>query len=128
MTFLDSQNSLGAGGAGLPDIATQIKLNGQNMAGNMQLLIGVLQAIFPRTFGTFTLAAAATTTVSEPSVASDSFIELRPTNAAAATLMGSNKALYVSAIVAGTSFTVATASGAGAVGTETFAYFIVSPV
>jgi hypothetical protein len=42
-------------------------------------------------------------------------------------LQGSAKALYISAIVAGTSFTVATASAANAAGTETFNYTINSP-
>jgi hypothetical protein len=80
------------------------------------------------TFGTFTLAATATTTITEPATQSNSFINLTATNASAATLMGSNKSLYISAKVAGTSFTVATAAGTNAAGTETFSYTVITPV
>jgi hypothetical protein len=72
--------------------------------------------------GTFTLGAAVTTTVSDTDVTATSVILLMPTNAAAATLMGSAKALYVSARTVGTSFAVSTASGVAAAGTETFEY------
>jgi hypothetical protein len=83
---------------------------------------------FPRTVGTFTLAAAATTTVPQTATESTSSISLTPTNAAAATLMGSNKSLYISARTQGASFTVATASGAAAAGTETFEYELLNLV
>jgi hypothetical protein len=72
--------------------------------------------------GSFTLSAAATTTVNDTDVTATSTIMLMPTNAAAATLMGSAKALYISARTAGTSFAVSTASAAAAAGTETFEY------
>lgn len=74
--------------------------------------------------GSFTLAAAATTVVNNANVTALCKIILVPTNAAAATLMGSNKALYISTRTAGTSFTVATASAAAAAGTETFDYWV----
>jgi len=74
--------------------------------------------------GSFTLAAAATTVVNNSNVIALCKIILVPTNAAAATLMGSAKALYISARTAGTSFTVATANAAAAAGTETFDYLI----
>ena len=80
--------------------------------------------------GTFTLAAAPSTTVPNAYVnaANDSHcvITLSPVNAAAATLMGSVKCLYevVGSRVSNTSFKVATANGAAAAGTEVFYYKI----
>jgi len=74
--------------------------------------------------GTFTLGAAATTVVTNYNVGIASKIHLTPTNAAAATLMGSAKSLYISARTAETSFTVATADAGNAGGTETFYYTI----
>lgn len=93
----------------------------------LTLLNATLGKIFPRALGSFTLAAAATTTITQPAVTANCQVVLTPTNASAATLMGSAKSLYVSAKVAGTSFTVATASAANAAGTETFAYAIFIP-
>lgn len=75
--------------------------------------------------GSFTLAAAATKVVSDVRVTATSKINLTAINAAAGTLMGSVKSLYVSALSAGVSFTVATANAASAAGTETFDYNIV---
>jgi hypothetical protein len=74
--------------------------------------------------GSFTLSAAATTTVTNANVYSDCKITLTPTNAAAATLMGGAKCLYVSAKTQGTSFAVTTGNGVAAAGTETFDYQI----
>ena len=76
--------------------------------------------------GTFTMAAAATKVVSDANIVASSLVQLFPTNAAAATLMSGTKSLYVSAIVAGTSFTVATADANAAAGTETFAYRVIA--
>lgn len=115
-------NLLSAVGAG--DLNTTL-LNGNKILSQLVLAITNL---FPRTTGTFTLAAAATTTVTQPAVQSNNIIVLLPTNAAAATLMGSNKSLYVSAKTAGTSFTVATASGVASAGTEQFQYYVVTPI
>lgn len=75
--------------------------------------------------GSFTMAGAASKTVSDTNVTAASLVFLTPTNAAAGTLQGGTKHLYISAQVAATSFTVATASGVAAAGTETFAYLIV---
>lgn len=114
--------------AGLGDLATQIKLGNQNLSGQFALLIAALGSIFPQvttiTGGTFTCANAASTTVTQPLTAANSFILLMPTNAAAGTLMGGTKSLYVSARTANTSFAVSTASAAAAAGTEQFAYLL----
>lgn len=91
-------------------------------------IVTALQAIFPRVAGTFTLAAAATTTVPQPATQSTSNIALTPLNASAATLQGSAKALYISSRTAGSGFVVATASGGAAAGTEQFQYVMVSLV
>ena len=78
--------------------------------------------------GTFTCAANTNTVVTNNAIVSatgsNSTITFTPTNAAAATLMGSSKALYISAKSAGVSFTMTTADGAAAAGTETFSYMI----
>ena len=76
--------------------------------------------------GTFTLDADASTTVNDADVRTDSTILLMPTNAAAATLIGSSEGLYVSARTSGTSFAVSTADGGNAAGTETFQYIILN--
>ncbi len=98
-----------------------------SIAKNIGSLIGVLQTTLPRVTGTFTMGAAATTVVTEPAVRSNSIITLTPTNASAATLFGSVKSPYVSVKTVGVSFTVATASGGAAAGTETFSYQLQNP-
>lgn len=85
----------------------------------------LLGASKPTPIGSFTMAAAATHVVSDTNVTASSKIALTATNATAGTLMGSAKALYVSAKSAGMGFTVATASAGNAAGTETFDYVIV---
>ena len=106
--------------AGPQDVVIQLKAI-------VQQLTHLVNAINGRvTFGTFTMPAAATLTIVQPAVLGNSVIQLTPTNASAAALQGSAKSLYISAIVAGTSFTVSTASG-NAAGTEVFAYTINSP-
>ena len=108
--------------AGPQDVVTQLK-------GIVSQLAALVAAITGRvTFGTFAFTSAvATLTVTQPAVKSNSIITWNSTNASAGTLQGSAKALYVSAIVPGTSFTVATASGGNAAGTETFSYVINTP-
>lgn len=116
--------------ASLDDLATFAKLRNEILAA-IKTAIGLqttaFQNAFPRINGTFTLAAAATTTVANTSVTSTSKIFLMPTNAAAATLMGGAKALYVSARTPGASFAVTTANAAAAAGTETFEFILVNP-
>lgn len=87
-----------------------------------------LQSLFPQIFGTFTLAAAASTVVTQTAIRANSIPIWIPTNTAAGTLEGSAKKLYLSALTAGASFTVATASGGAAGGTETFSYAVFNPL
>jgi hypothetical protein len=121
------------GGGGLPNSQAGGGTNTSTTADQLrnQVLSGMLVALqngFPRVAGTFTLAAAATTVVPQTATESTSLITLTPTNAAAATLMGSAKSLYVSARTQGASFTVATANATSAAGTETFAYSMLNLV
>jgi|WetSurMetagenome_2_1015567.scaffolds.fasta_scaffold54710_3 hypothetical protein len=74
--------------------------------------------------GSFTLGAAATKVVNDANVGAASTVYIMPSNAAAATLMSGAKALYHSANNGGVSFTVATADGNNAAGTETFNYLL----
>lgn len=110
--------------ASMDDLATNGKLINQTLA----LIAKTLQGIF-RTTGTFTWnGAAATTTVNNAGVQATTQVLLIPTNAAAATLIGSNECPYVSSISVGTSFTLSTAAGTAAAGTETFFYILITPV
>ena len=107
----------------------RIATNGAMLNQQVGRLITALNDLLPFSgaYGSFTCDAAATTTVTEPSVQTNSRIILIPTNAAAGTLMGSNESLYISARTAATSFQVATAAGTAAAGTETFEYVIINP-
>lgn len=112
---------------GVPNTAMLGQAQGLNK--NFAKLNEIIQAAFsPMSVhtGTFTLAAAATTTVSDSTVKATSIILFMPVTAAAGTVMGSAKSLYVSARTAGTSFVVATADGSSPSGTCTFAYLIVN--
>jgi hypothetical protein len=97
---------------------------------NMSLLITTISGLFPRITGTFTMAAAATKVVTEPNIISGSIVQLIAANSAAGVLQGSNEYLYwnASANVPGASFTVATAAGTAAAGTELFYYIVFNPV
>ena len=108
--------------AGPQDVVTQLK-------GIVSQLAALVAAITGRvTFGTFSFTSAvATLTIPQSGVQANSIITLTPTNAAAGTLQGSAKALYVSAIVPGVSFTVSTSNAANVAGTETFQYVINTP-
>lgn len=111
-------------------MATDLQLLGQaqGINSNLAALVAAMKAAFfgNITVGTFSLAAAVTTTVNNANVTANSLVLLEPTNAAAATVMGSSKSLYLSAKVAGTSFTVATADGTSPVGTCNFSFMIVN--
>lgn len=76
--------------------------------------------------GSFVLTATPALNVADTNVKAASVVLLQAMNAAAGTLMGSTRALYISARSAGASFQVATASGAAAAGGEAFAYVIVN--
>lgn len=123
MAFLDN-NMLGGGNSSLSDIATNQKALNQNIS----QLIQVLQNIFRNT-GSFTWnTASATFVVTNTGVQATTQVLLIPTNAAAATLLGSNEYPYVSSRVVGTSFTLSTAAGTAAAGTETFFYVLITPI
>lgn len=117
-------------GGDLSGIVGQIAIGNQNLSANFQALIAALAAIFPQvssiTGGSFTCAAAATTTVTQTLTTANSYIVPIPTNAAAGTLMAGATSLYLSARTANTSFAFTTANGAAAAGTETFIYLLVN--
>lgn len=110
--------------ASLDDLVREMNVSNRNMS----RLITTISGMFPRSVGTFTCGATATTTVTDANVLSTSVITLTPTNAAAGTLQAGTTHLYLSARTAGTSFAVTTASGASAAGTETFSYAIFNPL
>lgn len=73
--------------------------------------------------GTFTMDAAASKVITNGNAQAHARVDFYPTNAAAAALMNGTKRLYFDGTVtAGTNWTVKTADGAAAAGTETFAY------
>lgn len=111
----------GQGTASLGDVTSQL----QNIARQFGLWIAAFKGRI--TFGSFTMPAAATATISQPAAQANSNISLTATNAAAGTLQGSAKHLYISSISPGVSFTVATASGGNAAGTETLNYLVSTP-
>lgn len=112
---------LNQGSAGSTDIVTQLQ------AIVRQLGAWVLAFNGRVTFGSFTLAAAATTVVPQPAVQATSIITLTALNPTAGTLVGSARSPYILTIIPGTSFTVATANAVAAVGNESFAYTINTP-
>ena len=111
----------GQGTAGVTDAVSQL----QNISRNLSLLVLAFKG--RPTFGSFTMAAAASTVVAQPAVQANSMIVPFPTNAAAGTLVGSAKSPYLASISPGVSFTISTANAASAAGTETFNYFVVTP-
>lgn len=121
MAFLDSGQKSAA-----PTIDSEGKFRNELLG----LLIKALTSIFPRVAGTFTLSAAATTTVAQPAITANSFVFPFPINASAATLMAGAKSLYQdrAANVAGASFSMKTADASAAAGTEQFAYFVLNLV
>lgn len=122
---MDNPNFMQQLGQGANDDANSIM---RAAVENLAELVGVFATYLGvrGTAGSFTLTAAATLVVPQVMVTATSFIFLQPTNAAAATLQGSSESLYISAKSAGVSFTVATADGGNAAGTETFDYLIVN--
>jgi len=104
---------------------TQAGLIGNLIAQQLAKIAANFAAAFPSgQIGAFTLNnGAATVTVASPQVQTASFVMWTPTNAAAGTLEGSTKKLYISARVAGTSFTVSCATGTASA-TATFSYLV----
>lgn len=123
------QTGVATPGANTTDLVTALQgIIRQLTAGNANslTLIAAIKAAFPSiSNGTFTFGAAATVVVAAPQVTATSQILLIPTDASAATLVGSAKSPYVSARSVGATFTVSTASGGAAAGTETFNYLMV---
>ena len=98
----------------------------QNLNQNIASLTNVLRTALPLSCytGSFTMAAAATKTVTDAHCKAASVIVLVPTNAAVGTLQGSAKCLYPTPSAG--SFLVSTASAAAAAGTELFLYLIIN--
>lgn len=90
-------------------------------------IVVLLTNSFPRITGTFTMAAAATKTITDARINANAVVWLQATNLSAGTLQGSAKNLVVSAVASG-SFTVSTANATNAAGTETFSYIAYNPV
>lgn len=128
MSFTDS----GAGRNQMADRAPTLPSDTEGKLRNqvLSLLVKTLQSLLPRITGTFTLAAAATTTVPQPAILASSVVSIAPTNAAAAALMAGAKSAYwdPASNIAGASFAVKTADGSAPAGTETFSYFVINPV
>lgn len=113
---MDGNNEINAR---LTTIANNLQFSNQLMA----KLVGIMSTLFPRSTGTFTMAAASSKVITDANVTTSSFIPPpTPTNAAAATLMAGATSLYVTAGAG--SFTVTTANGAAAVGNEQFSYAV----
>ena len=94
---------------------------------NLGALVNTLKDAFPlhATRGLFTMAAAASKVVAEPALKLGAIVFLSPLNAAAATLMsGSSNLYFVNSV--GVGFTVYTADGGNAAGTELFAYMFIN--
>lgn len=75
--------------------------------------------------GSLTLSGGTTTTVPQPNVTANSFIDWNPTNGTAA-LTQKNAGLFRSAMTAGVGFALSTQSGT-TFGTETFSYMVFNP-
>ena len=110
--------------ASLDDVVTQLSAGVRVQSKLVQTVMGLAQ----QSIGQFTWPAAVSTTITNANVTANSHISLSALNSAAGTLVGSNKSWYVSARVTGTSFTVSTASGVAASGTEQFSYLITNPL
>jgi hypothetical protein len=105
------------------DILAQVNGINANLAGlvstmNSRFALGAFG-------GSFTCGAATSTTVTDANAKTTSKIMLSATNAAAGTLQGSAKHLYISTKNNG-SFVVTTASGVAAAGAEAFDYEIIN--
>lgn len=121
---MDEAVSRGLSGASLSEINSQLKFSNQNLS----RLIETIAAIFPRVASSFVFPnGASSVTVAQTSIQSSDNVVLIPTNAVAATMIGSTKSPWVSTFNPGASFVVSTATGT-TTGTGTFNYLIFSPV
>jgi hypothetical protein len=107
------------------DNASQAQMKGANM--NLGELVKAFSQAFPlhSERGSFTMSAAISKTVTDTTIKTGSIVMLMPTNASAATLLSGAHNLYFTTS-AGVGFTVHTADGVSAAGTETFDYLSVS--
>jgi hypothetical protein len=115
----DDANSIGRA---IVEAITELRTSMDTLNDSINTLFGNTQ-----TTGSFTMGAAASTVVPQSAILTTSRVFLIPTNAAAATLVGSVESPYISAKSAGVSFTVTCASGAAS-GTETFDYVVINPL
>lgn len=118
----------GGGQSGNDDGITALRAIVQNISALVQAFAGLQDAA--GTVGSFTFAAAASVVVPNVTVRAGSKIFLTPENAAAGTLVGSNESPYIDPAdhVSGVSFTVRTAAGTAAAGTEVFSYRVVNVI
>lgn len=107
----------------ITNIVTQLSAGNQNMS----RLIQTLGNLADYSIGTISWAASSSVTVSDPNVTATSYISWVPTSASAATLMANATNPYLSARTTATSFTLTTANGGAAAGTETFSYILLNP-
>lgn len=110
--------------ASLDDLSS----NGKLMIQQLGAIVTALNGIFKNT-GSFTWSTTTSTfTVNNSGIAANSQILLIPNNASAGTMLGSAKSPYVSSRAVGTSFTLTTAAGTNALGTEIFSYVVITPI
>jgi hypothetical protein len=108
------------------DAITQLKAIVLNLANLVTAFAGLQDAA--GTVGSFTFPAAASVVVPNVNIEAGSLVFLQAQNASAGTLVGSNESPYIAPAdyVVGVSFTVRTAAGTAAAGTEVFSYRIVN--
>ena len=99
----------------------QIVSQAQNVNSNFSQLVQAFKNAFPTITGTFTLANATNTVVSNVLVSANSKVFLTPTNTSAAITVRT-LGIFHSATNPGTSFTVSTQNGSAS-GLETFEFF-----
>ena len=106
----------------------RIASNGAESVAQLGRLMTILSERLPfSAAGSFAMTAATSLVILNPNVQANSHISLMETNASAGTLQAGANRLYISARTAGVSFTVATAGGGAAAGTELFGYLIATP-
>lgn len=117
---LGDNNNAGLGG-GLADLVSTQK----GGVTNLSRLVTAVENAFPRINGTFTLSAATTTVVTQPSIGANAVVIPVPINATAALIVRTN-GLFVSTHTAGTSFTMSTQAGSAVAG-GIFSYIVINP-